>query len=43
MHRHIYEREILTPRSVKEQIDRLIAKGKAEIVDLKGMAYRLSK
>lgn len=34
MHRHIYEREILTPRSVKEQIDRLIAKGKAEIVDL---------
>lgn len=43
MHRHIYEREILTPRSVKEQIDRLIAKGKAKIVDLKDMAYRLSK
>ena len=40
MHR---EREILTPRSVKEHIDRLIAKGKAKIVDLKDMAYRLSK
>ena len=43
MHRHIYEREILTPRSVKEQIDRLIAKGKAEIVDLSTLSSPLEK
>lgn len=43
MHRHIYEREILTPRSVKEQIDRLIAKGKAEIVDLSTLPSSLEK
>lgn len=43
MHRHIYEREILTPRSVKEQIDRLIAKGKAEIVDLSTLPSPLEK
>lgn len=34
IHRHIYEAEILTPRSVKLQIDALVSKGKAEIVDL---------
>lgn len=43
MHRHIYEREILTPRSVKEQIDRLITKGKAEIVDLSTLPSPLEK
>lgn len=43
MHRHIYEREILTPRSVKEQIDRLVAKGKAEIVDLSTLPSPLEK
>lgn len=43
MHRHIYEREILTPRSVKEQIDRLVAKGKAEIVDLSTLSSPLEK
>lgn len=34
IHRHIYEQEILTPRSVKEQINRLIETGKAEVIDL---------
>lgn len=43
IHRHIYEREILTPRSVKEQIDRLIAKGKAELVDLSTLTSPLEK
>lgn len=43
IHRHIYEREILTPRSVKQQIDRLIVKGKAEIVDLSTLPTALEK
>ena len=43
IHRHIYEQEILTPRSVKEQIDRLIAKGKAEVVDLSTLPSPLEK
>ncbi|WP_404354569.1 hypothetical protein [Exiguobacterium aurantiacum] len=43
MHRHIYEREILTPHSLKKQIDRLIEKGKAEIVDLSTLSSPLEK
>ena len=43
IHRHIYEREILTPRSVKQQIDRLIVKGKAEIVDLSTLPTEFEK
>lgn len=43
IHRHIYEREILTPRSVKQQIDSLIAKGKAEIVDLSTLPTEFEK
>lgn len=43
IHRHIYEREILTPRSVKLQIDRLIEKGKAEVVDLSTLPTVLEK
>lgn len=43
VHRHIYEAEILTPRSVKMQIDRLISRGKAEIVDLSTLSTSLEK
>ncbi|WP_298830127.1 hypothetical protein [uncultured Planococcus sp.] len=43
IHRHIYEKEILTPQSVRNQIDELLENGKAEIVDLSTLPTQVEK
>lgn len=43
IHRYIYETEILTPKRIREQIDKLIEQEKAEIVDLSSLPSSLEK